>query len=74
MAKNTKKTARINLTLPNWRKDKNGKNAAIKYFNKCGAYYDWRHKVWYTYAGHHGAKYLTPFMSDTDRKAYGFAK
>lgn len=72
MAKTATRTARINLTLPFWKKDKDGKNAAIKYFKKCGAYYDWRHKVWYTYAGDHRARALADFMSEVDRKVYGF--
>ena len=66
-----KRTPRINLNVPFWR-GKDGKNRAAKYAKACGAYYDWRTKTWYTYAGHHGAKALARFMSDVDRKAYGF--
>lgn len=70
MAEKTK-TARINLTVPFWH-GKGGKNKAVAYVKKCGAYYDPAHKVWYTYAGHRSAKYLAKFMSPADKAAYGF--
>lgn len=63
MAKNTEKTARINLNVP---------FAAHKYAKACGAYFDRAAKVWYTYAGHHGAAALARFMGAADRKVYGF--
>ena len=66
-----KRTERINLVVPFWR-GKDGKNRAAKYVKACGAYYDWRAKVWYTYRGHHAAKTLARFMTEADRKAYGF--
>jgi hypothetical protein len=43
-----------------------------KYAKACGAYWDRKRKVWYTYAAHHGAKALSRFMSDVDKKVYGF--
>jgi hypothetical protein len=58
------KTARINLNVP---------YPARKYAKACGAYWDRLHKVWYTYAGHAGAKRLARFMAEPDRKVYGFA-
>lgn len=58
----TRKSARINLNVPYPLK---------KYAKACGAYWDRKHKVWYTYAAHHGAKALARFMSDADRKVYG---
>jgi hypothetical protein len=70
MATNAK-TARINLNVPFWH-GKDGKNKAAAYVKKCGAYYDWKRKVWYTYAGARAAKTLAKFMSPQDRKAYGF--
>lgn len=61
--KNTEKTARINLDVP---------YPAAKYAKACGAYFDRAHKVWYTYAGAHGAAALARFMAGADRKVYGF--
>lgn len=69
--KTATKTARINLNVPFWHA-KDRTNKAVKYVKACGAYWDWKRKVWYTYAGAHGAKSLAKFMSPQDRKAYGF--
>jgi hypothetical protein len=59
----TRKSARINLDVPFYMR---------KYAKACGAYWDRKRKVWYTYAAHHGAKALSRFMSDVDKKVYGF--
>ena len=65
------RTARINLNVPFWHA-KDGHNKAANYAKKAGAYYDWKAKVFYTYAGHPAAKYLARFMAPADRKVYGF--
>lgn len=63
MADTKTRSARINLDVP---------FMAHKRAKKLNAYYDPKHKVWYTYAGHATAHLLAQYMSDQDRKAYGF--
>lgn len=48
------KTDRIDLKVP---------FPAAEYVRACGAYWDWKKKVWYTYGGHHNAKSLKRFMT-----------
>lgn len=55
------RTPRINLNVPFKR---------CKYARALGAYWDAQHKVWYTYAGAHGAKRLVEFMSEQDKRVY----
>lgn len=63
MADNKTRTARINLLVP---------FVNHNYAKKCGAFFDRKNKVWYTYAGAANAKALVQFMSPQDKAVYGF--
>jgi hypothetical protein len=56
------RTPRVNLDVP---------YPARAFAKACGAYWDAKRKVWYTYAGSHTARALARFAGAADRKAYG---
>lgn len=69
MATTKTRTNRINLNVPFWH-GKGGKNKAAALVKALGAYFDYTHKVWYTYAGVHNLDAFRRFMSDADIATY----